>query len=193
MKTNELMAELAALRAKRKPVPTDEEVRAQAAVDALRAEIAAERRALRAEENDAIVAAHAPTKTRRFFDFDPDGEQPETIEYDKKTCALYTRFVVRGATADQLEKHSDAFVVKGVDGAGRPDVAIDAAKLQAVSIECAETCVVYPTAATAGVSAEQHMLNVKASLWHLGAARAEVGQAAIKLGGVDAAVHRSKS
>jgi hypothetical protein len=193
MSKDDLKAELEALRAKRKPAPTEAEVNAAAIEASLRAEIAAEIRALREEENADIIAKHAPTKMRRFFDFDPDGEQPATIEYNGATCALYTRFVVRGANADQLERNGDAITVRGIAKDGTPDVVIDTAKMQAVSIECAETCVVYPTPETVGVAVEQHRLNIKASLWYLGAARAEVGQAAIKLGGVDAAAHRSKS
>lgn len=193
MGMSDLRAELEALRAKRKPAPTDAEVQAQAEEKALRAEIVAELRALRAEENEAIIAKHARTKTRRFFDFDPDGEHPATVEHNGVTCALYTRFVVRGANADQLERNADAITVRGVDAKGVPDVVLDTAKQLAVTNECAEACVVYPTAESAGVSPEQHAKNIKASLWYLGAARAEVGQAAIKLGGVDAAAHRSKS
>lgn len=195
MSTDALKAELEALRAKRKPAPTEVELAARAEEAELRKAIAAELRALREEENAGIEARYAPTKTtRRFFDFDLNSEHPSTIvDRDGATCALYTRFVVRGANADQLERHGDAITVRGVAKDGTPDVSIDAAKMQAVSIECAETCVVYPTAEIAGVSPEQHAKNIKASLWYLGAARAEVGQAAIKLGGVDAAAHRSKS
>lgn len=193
MSAKELQAELDRLRAKRKPDPTEAEKQARAEEERLRAEIAAELRALRVEENDAIIAKHAPTKTRRFFDFDPDGEHPAEVEHGGKTCKLYTRFVVRGANADQLEKHSEAFVLKGLDKEGKPNVEIDPAKMQSVAVECAETCIVYPTAATVNASPEQHALNIKASLWYLGAARAEVGKAAIDLGGVDAAARRSKS
>jgi hypothetical protein len=193
MSTEALKAELEALRAKRKPAPTEAELAARVEEAEVRRAIAAELRALREEENEAIKAKWAPTKTRQFFDFDPDGERPATIEHNEATCALYTRFVVRGANADQLERHGDAITVRGVANDGTPDVSIDAAKMQAVSVECAETCIVFPTAEHYGVSAEQHKANIKASLWYLGAARAEVGQAAIKLGGVDAAAHRSKS
>jgi hypothetical protein len=193
MVKDDLQATLDALKAKRKPPITAEQMAARAREAELRAEIAAERRALREEENADIIAKYAPAKTRRFFDFDPDGEQPATVEHNGKECALYTRFVVRGANADQLERNGDAITVRGVAKDGTPDVVIDTAKMQAVSIECAETCIVFPTAEAAGVTPEQHKLNIKASLWYLGAARAEVGQAAIKLGGVDAAAHRSKS
>lgn len=191
MSTNDLQAELAKLRAMRKPPMTEEEQRAKAAEEALRAAIAEEMRALRAEENESIIAQYAPKKTRRFFDFDPELEQPATVEYKGSTCTLYTRFVVRGANADQLERHGDAITAK--QGPKGIEVEVDAAKINAVVNECARACVVYPTAASVGVSEEQHAKNIEASLWHLGAARAEVGKAAIELGGVDAAARRSKS
>jgi hypothetical protein len=193
MSVKDLQAQRDALRAKRKPAPTEAELVAKAEEAALHVEIAAELRALRVEENDVIIAKHASTKTRRFFDFDPDGEQPATVEHNGKACALYTRFVVRGANADQLERNADAIVVRGVDAKGVPDVTFDASKTAAVLVECAETCIVYPTAESAGASVEQHAKNIKASLWHLGAARAVVGNAAIELGGVDAAARRTKS
>lgn len=193
MSNDALKAELEALRVKLKPEPTEAERKALAEEAELRKQLAAARAALRDQENADIVAKYAPKKTRRFFDFDPDNEHPTFVDYGGVSCMLYTRFVVRGANADQLERHSDAITVKGLAKDGTPDVSIDTAKMQAVSIECAETCIVYPTAESAGVSPEQHALNVKASLWYLGAARAEVGKAAIELGGVEAAARRSKS
>jgi hypothetical protein len=193
MNAKDLRAELEALKAKRRPALTEAEQAAKAEEEALLAEIEAERRALRIEENDSIVAQFAYTKTRRFFDFDPNGEQPATIEHGGATCALYTRFVVRGANADQLERNSEAIEVRGVDAKGVPDVRINTAKQLAVTNECAKACITYPTAKLLGITEDQHAKNIDASLWHLGAARAEVGQAAIQLGGVDAAAHRSKS
>jgi len=192
MGSKELQAELEQLRAKRRPALSEEQQRAKAQEEELRAALAEERRALRAEENEAIIAAHAPTRTRRFFDFDPDGVQPDTVEHERVTCRLYTRFVVRGANADQLERHGDAVTISfGADG--KPKGSVDTAKQVAVSNEIAAACVVYPTAEIVGVSPEQHGKNIRASLWYLGAARAEIGAAAIALGGVDAAAHRSKS
>lgn len=188
-----LKAELEALRAKRKPALTEEQAKAKAAEDALRAEIVAARLALRVEENDDIIVKYAATKTRRFFDFDPDGEHPAKVEHNGNTCDLYTRFVVCGANADLLERNAEAIVVRGVNAKGVPDVSIDTTKQLAVTNECARMCIVYPTAETAGVPADQHMRNIDASLWYLGAARAEVGKAAIELGGADAAMRRAKS
>lgn len=192
MSTNELQAELDKLRAKRKPAMTEDEVRAKAEEAVLRVAIAEEKRALREEENVGIAEQYAPSKTRRLFDYDPDGDEPAEIEYGGKTCALYTRFVIRGANADQLERHGDAVTVTlGADG--KPVGAVDLKKQIVVTGEIAESCIVYPTAKIAGVSDEQHARNIKASLWHLGAARAEIGKAALELGGVDAASRRSKS
>lgn len=190
---NELENKLASLRAKRKPAINDEQRAAMEREAKLQADIAAELRAIREEENANIKSKHAPNRLRRFFDFDPDGEQPATVEHNGVVCALYTRLVVRGANADQLERNSDAIVVRGIRADGSPDVIFDTAKTNAVMVECAESCIVYPTAAIAGVNEEQHKKNIKASLWHLGAARAEIGKAALELGGVDAAAHRSKS
>jgi len=193
MSTNALQAELESLRAKLRPVPTEEERRAKEAEERLRAEIAAARAALREQENSDIRAKYAPTKARRFFDFDPEQEHPEVIEHNGATCTLYTRFVVRGATADQLDRLSDAITAQPAKNAAEMAMSIDTAKITALTAECGEGSVVYPTAATAGVSPEQHVKNVKASLWYLGAARAALGAAARELGEEAAKLHRSKS
>lgn len=194
MSVDNLLIELRALRGKLRPEPTEDERAEKAAEDNLRAEIHAARLALRVQENEDIIAKHAPTpKTRRFFDFDADQEYPATIEHNGATCALYTRFVVRGANADQLDRLSDAITLKDVDKQGKPVMAIDTARITAITAECGEQCVVYPTAETAGVSAEQHTKNVKASLWYLGAARALLGAAAKEIGEEAAKLHRSKS
>lgn len=66
MSNDQLKAELAALRAKRKPAMTDAERAAQEERAALLAERAAELRAIREEENADIIAKHAPNKTREF-------------------------------------------------------------------------------------------------------------------------------
>ncbi len=192
MANDELQKRLAELKAKRKPALSEAEAKVKAAEAALLAEIEAEQRALREEENEAIAAKFAPTKARRFFDFDPECIHPATVVHNGAVCELYTRFVVRGANADQLERNNDVYTFKGMKN-GEPDVVIDTAKAMAVTIECAEQCIVYPTADTFGVTQEQHIKNVKASLWYLGAARAEVGKAAIELGGTEAALRRSKS
>lgn len=192
MSNDKLRAELEALRAKRKPAMTDAERKAKEEEAALLAELEAERRALREEENEDIKSKHAPNKTREFFDFDPDGEQPTTIEHNGVTCALYTRVVACGANADQLERIGDAITAKpGKDGEVSVDV--DTAKITAVTNEIAEQCIAWPTAKELGISDEQHRKNIKASLNYLGAARAAVGAAARRIGEAAAKAHASKS
>lgn len=73
------------------------------------------------------------------------------------------------------------------------DVNVDTALITLITSECAEQCIVWPTAKELGISDEQHRKNIKASLWHLGAARATVGAAARRIGEAAAKAHASKS
>ena len=186
-------AELAALRAKRKLALAEAEVTLAAEEVALNAEIEAERRALRVEENAAIIARHAPNASRAFFDFDPECYQPATFERDGKTFVLYTRFVVKGANADMLEAHSDAITAQ-IDAQTQVITPIiDLGKQTAIVSKHAIDCIVWPTAAECGVSPYTHRANLEASLFELGSARVELGKAAIGLGTKGAQARNSKS
>lgn len=186
-------AELAALRAKRKPALTEAEVALAAEEAALNAEIDAERRAVRSEENAAIVARHAPNASRAFFDFDPECQQPATIERDGKTFVLHTRFVVKGANADMLEAHSDAITAQIDAQTQAVTPIIDLGKQTAIVSKHAIDCIVYPTAAECGASPEAHRANLVESLRELGSARVELGKAAIEIGTKGAQARNSKS
>lgn len=189
---DKLRVELAALRAKRRPTPTDAERKAKEEEAALMAELEAERARLRNEENEDIKAKHAPNAVRAFFDFDPDCLLPDTIEKNGVSHKLYTRFVVKGANADLLEAHSDA-IVASVDKDGHIAASMDIGKQTAITAKCARECIVWPTAADMGVTDEQHKKNLDVSLLELGSARAELGKAALEIGTRGAAARNSKS
>ena len=201
---SDLRAELAALKSKLKPELSEEQRAQKAEEDALRAEIAATRAALREDENEELRARFANSPLLRFFDCDPDQEHPEKIEYkgegnpsrkpyDKPMeCTLYTRFVVRGAKAHQLDQHATAIEVH-IDANGKGQGGVNLDKQASITARIAEACIVWPTAEYMQCTPEQHARNIEASLCHLGAWRQVIGSAAVELGGAAAAMRQAKS
>ena len=201
---SDLRAELAALKSKLKPELSEEQRAQKAEEDALRAEIAATRAALREDENEELRARFANSPLLRFFDCDPDQEHPEKIEYKGEgnpsrkpyekpiECTLYTRLVVRGAKAHQLDQHASAIeIYVGENGKGQGGINAD--KQASVTARIAEACIVWPTAEYMQCTPEQHVRNIEASLWHLGAWRQVIGNAAVELGGTAAVMRAAKS
>lgn len=190
--SKELAAELAAARAKRKPVPTEAEAAEAAEVQRLEAELAAEYRAIRQEENVQIVAQYAPTKARQFFDFDPEMVHPATIERNGHTCTLHSRFVVRHANADDMEVFNDAKQA-AVDAQKNPAMAAQlASAAESTTTQLGRKCIVYPEPVK-GTGSAQHYLDIEASLWYFGGAGMALGNAAAQLGGLHALAHQQKS
>jgi hypothetical protein len=193
MKTKaELETELAATRARRKPALTDAQKHEHEEATRLQAELDAEYRALRAEENADIVAKFAPTKAREFFDFDPNMVHPATIEHNGIVCTLHSRFVVRHATADDMEVFDDA--KKAAEAAQKdPSRAATLTKAaESTTIHLGRKCIVYPEQIRGNGSA-QHYLDIEASLWYFGGAGMALGNAAAQLGGLHALARQQKS
>ena len=179
--SKELAAELAAARAKRKPAPTDAELAEAAEVQRLEAELAAEYRALRLEDNDAIRAKYCPNASFSFVDFDPDNAHPPTMEHNGHTCTVHTRFVVRAADGDTVRRmQNDA-----LPGQPQRDT-YDKLK------EVVEACIVYPEPVK-GPGSAQHYLDLQASFARLGGIVTNLAAEALRLGGVAVAAHQAKS
>jgi hypothetical protein len=188
----ELATELAAAKAKRKPVLSDAEKKERDEAATLQAELDAEYRALRAEENEDIVAKHAPTKARAFFDFDEDNVHPATVEYSGMTCTLHSRFVVRHANADDMEVFDDAQNAV-VEAQKTPSGAVDVARAaESTTKQLGRRCIVYPEQVTREGSA-MHDMSIKASLHYFGGAAMALGNAAAQLGGLHALERQAKS
>ena len=190
--TSDLIAALAAAKAKRKPVLSDDEKLEREKVAALQAELDAEYRALRLEENEDIVAKYAPTKARAFFDFDPDIAHPATIEYGGMVCTLHSRFVVRHANASDMEVFDDAKRAATEAHTNPAMVAAMASAAESTTKQLGRRCIVYPEPVK-GVGANQHYMDIEASLFHFGGASMALGNAAAQLGGLHALVHQNKS
>ena len=177
----ELADELAAARAKRKPVPTDAERLEAAEVQRLQSELDAEYRALRLEENEAIRAAYCPNASFAFVDFDPENVHPATMEHGGRTCAIHTRFVVRAADGDTVRRmQNDA-----APGQPQRDT-YDKLK------EVVEACMVYPVQVK-GPGSAQHYLDLQASFFRIGGIVTSLAAEALRLGGVAVAAHQAKS
>lgn len=193
MKTKaELIADLAAAKAKRKPVLSDAEKQERDEATALQAELDAEYRALRVEENEEIIAKHAPTKARAFFDFDPDMVHPATIEYGGMVCTLHSRFVVRHANANDMEVFDDAKKAATEAHTNPAMVAAMASAAESTTKRLGHKCIVYPEPVK-GAGANQHYMDIEASLFYFGGASMALGNAAAQLGGLHALVHQNKS
>ena len=193
MKTKaELAAELAAAKAKRKPALSDAERQERDDIAVAQAELDAEYRALRLEENEDIIATHAPTKARAFFDFDGDMVHPATIEYNGKLCTLHSRFVVRHASKADNEVYDDA--KRAATEAKSDPLAAARASLEAddTAGKLARRCIVYPVRVI-GPGSAQYDLDIEASLAYFMYASATLGNAAMRLGGLGALEHQAKS
>ena len=181
MKTKaELAAELAAAKAKRKPALSDAERQERDDIAVAQAELDAEYRALRLEENEDIIATHAPTKARAFFDF------------DGKLCTLHSRFVVRHASKADNEVYDDA--KRAATEAKSDPLAAARASLEAddTAGKLARRCIVYPVRVI-GPGSAQYDLDIEASLAYFMYASATLGNAAMRLGGLGALEHQAKS
>lgn len=191
----DLIAELATARAKRKPALSDAEKQTRDETVALQAELDAEYRALRIEENEDIIAKYAPTKARAFFDFDPDMAHPATIEHSGMLCTLHSRFVVRHASKVDNEVYDD---VKRVAAAAQANAADPIAAARASLVEndtmydLAKRCIVYPVRVV-GPGSAQHDMDIEASLHYFMYASNTLGNAAARLGGLGALEHQAKS
>ena len=179
--SKELAAELAAARAKRKPAPTEAEKLEAAEVKRLQDELAAEYRALRLEENEAIRAKYCPNASFAFVDFDPDNVHPATTTYNGHMCTVYTRFVVRAADGETVRRMQN-------DAAPGQPQRDTYDKLR----EVVEACIVYPEPVK-GAGSAQHYLDLQASFSRLGGIVTNLAAEALRLGGVAVAAHQAKS
>lgn len=195
MATNdELKAQLAAAKAKRKPALTPEQLAEKEENARLMAELAAEQAALRAEENEDIVARFAPDASRAFFDFDPNCVHPTWIDYQGQQCRLHSRFVVRAAHASDLEVLEDvAEELAKAKLAGKPLDKATEKRATNTTARMARSCMVYPLESTFGRSPSEHALDIDASLEYFGGAVMVLGNKAGGLGGLDLLVQQQKS
>lgn len=181
MKSDELRKQLEAARAKRKPELTEAEKAEREECAKLMAELEEERRQLRLEENADIMAKYCPDKSKAFFDFDPDGVHPAQIEHNGRTCALFSRFVVKHASADDMSVFEDA-------ATGKPNPQAVDSTLR----KLASKCIVFPEPVK-GEGSAQHHLDIQASLHYFGGASLTLGNKAAELGGMMQAAHQAKS
>ncbi len=189
---DELQARLDSARARRKPVLSAEQKKERDELIAKQDELDAEYRALRVEENEDIVAQHAPTKARTFFDFDPDMAHPATIEYSGMMCTLHSRFVVRHANKDDMTVYDDAKRA-AVEAQANPAQAAKLAQAaEDTTGELGRRCIVYPEPVK-GPGSAQHFMDIEASLYHFGYASVTLGNAAARLGGLNALERQAKS
>ena len=177
----ELESELAAARAKRKPVLTEQEKLEAEEVQRLKEELAAEYRALRLEDNDAIRAKYCPDASFAFVDFDPDNAHPATCVHHGHTCTIHTRFVVRAADGDTVRRMQN-------DAAPGQPQRDTYDKLR----EVVEACIVYPEPVK-GPGSAQHYLDLQASFFRIGGIVTSLAAEALRLGGVAVAAHQAKS
>ncbi len=187
----DLIAELAAAKQRRKPVISEDDQKALDETAKLQAELDAEYRALRLEENEDIRKEHAPTKARAFFDFDENMVHPATIEHNGRKCTLHSRFVVRHANKADNEVYDDA---KRAAANATDPIAAARASLAADDTmgQLARRCIVYPVRVIGSGSA-QYDLDIEASLSYFMYASATLGNAAARLGGLGALEHQAKS
>ena len=177
----EVQAELAAMRAKRKPALSKEAQSEAELIAKLEAELEAERVAVRAEENEDIRATYAPTKAFTFFDLDPDGVQPATKMHNGRACTIFTRFVVKAADGDTVRDWQN----------GPPEHAPKRSSydnLRNITI----SCLVFPPPVT-GAGSAQHYLDLEASFHAMGVAPITLSNEALRLGGLNAAAYQAKS
>lgn len=177
----EMQAELAVMRAKRKPQLSKEQQHEADLVAKLERELEAERVAVRREENEDICATYAPTKAFTFFDLDPDGVQPAKKMHNGRECTIHTRFVVKAANGDTVRDWQN----------GPPEhvpkrTSYDNLRMITVA------CLVYPVPVTGAGSAE-HYLDLCASFDALGVAPITLSNEALRLGGLNAAAYQAKS
>lgn len=189
---DDLAKELASARAKRKPALSEEQKKERDEAAALQAQLDAEYRALRQEENAEIIAKHAPTKARAFFDFDEDMAHPATIEYRGMTCTLHSRFVVRHANKDDMAVYNDAKQA-AVEAQSNPAQAAKLAQAaEDTTGELGRRCIIYPEPVV-GAGSAQHYMDIEASLHYFGYAPVTLGNAAARLGGLGALERQAKS
>jgi hypothetical protein len=180
----ELIAELGGPRQKRRPPISADEQTALDETARLQAELDAEYRALRLEENEDIRAQYCPDASFAFVDFDAANAHSATMEHNGRTCTVHTRFVVKAANGDVVRDMQNDAVAKQ---AGQP-VEDQYDKLVKVVYACIE----YPKPVK-GQGSAQHYLDLQASFFKIGGIVPTLANEALRLGGMAVAAHQAKS